>query len=556
MARRRGKQNAGQALQGSFGYPPQTSKPLYPPYPEELSPLPWAEQPPPYQPAPPAQTWPPPPYEADYQQPWPEPWQPPVEPQAPARPRARKAPYVLLFLLSVLMMLGMVYFVMASARPYADFQQQRAFLSRDTFYEGVVVDGVPLGGLSMQEAAARVQATGVERDKALNLQINIDGRQYAITSEQLPFDRNVQAVLESAYALGRQGFPWMLNSDKTPFQVRYEHTQHTAQNKAYLSTAGSYDKQQLRALVMQIDAQLEREPRDAMIQSFDFRTKAFTVTQDEKGASFDEQALFLRLSEALDAGRLSEQIVMNTAPILPRITSVELQNSFMMLSSFSTEATKDTKRNTNIELAANAITGHTVMPDEEFSFNQVVGERTAQKGYQMAPAIAGGVTFDEIGGGVCQVSSTLFNAAAMADMQIVKRSPHAWPSSYVEKGRDATVNWPNLDFSFRNTKSTPVFIVASFAGRRLMVEIYGLRTHPGESIQLRTQLVSTTEPPRDPIYQINASLAPGTQKELKKPRTGYLVETYRVYLRGGTPYHEEKLFNSNYRMVQQVIEYN
>ena len=138
------------------------------------------------------------------------------------------------------------------------------------------------------------------------------------------------------------------------------------------------------------------------------------------------------------------------------------------------------------------------MPGETFSFNDRVGERTAQKGYQMAPAIAGGTTFDEIGGGVCQVSSTLFNAAAMSDMTIVNRSPHAWPSSYIDKGLDATVNWPNLDFSFRNNRETPVFIIAGYAKRKVTVEIYGMISGPGETVALDTTLISTTKPPGEP----------------------------------------------------------
>ncbi len=196
------------------------------------------------------------------------------------------------------------------------------------------------------------------------------------------------------------------------------------------------------------------------------------------------------------------------------------------------------------------------MPGETFSFNQTTGQRTLEKGYRMAAAIAGGATVDEVGGGVCQVSSTLFNAAAMADLTIVKRSPHTWPSNYVEKGRDATVNWPNLDFVFRNDKDTPVFIVAYYQQRQCTVEIYGASLGAGLSIELSTQLTSRTDPPSEPIYENNPQLDPGTMQEKKKARTGYVVETYKVYKQNGVETRWEWLCTSEYPMIQQVIEYN
>ena len=139
---------------------------------------------------------------------------------------------------------------------------------------------------------------------------------------------------------------------------------------------------------------------------------------------------------------------------------------------------------------------------------------------------------------------------------ITTREPHAWPSNYVDMGLDATVNWPNLDFAFRNDTGNPVFIAAGFSGRTLTVELYGRVTDPSESIVLQTELIATTQPPAEPEYRQNTSLLPGTRQEVKKARTGYQVDTYRVYLRDGLQYRREKLFTSKYPMIRQLIEYN
>ena len=123
-------------------------------------------------------------------------------------------------------------------------------------------------------------------------------------------------------------------------------------------------------------------------------------------------------------------------------------------------------------------------------------------------------------------------------------------------GCDATVDYPYLDFKFKNNKDTPIFIIAYYENRTVTVEIYGMTLGAGESIELQTETISTTRPPAEPLYQQNPELPAGTQKELKKARTGYVVNTYRVYLRGGVEYKRELLCKSTYKMVQQVIEYN
>jgi vancomycin resistance protein YoaR len=464
--------------------------------------------------------------------------------------------HLAIFIVCLVLLAAMGFFVLTVGQAQDEFNQKLAFMQRETFFDGVSVDGLPLGGLRQDEAAQKLQQSVTLLDEKLDLQVQVDGKNYQVPADQIPFSRNSRAQLAAAWALGRQGFAWGIGSDKTPFDIRWEHTRHIAASKPDYRTASTYDKADVRRVADLIASQVDREPIIAIIASFDFDTKTFTVTQDVPGAKLDSQALYQAVCDALDAGKRNETIRLDAMPILPQVTSVELQNGFKRLSQFSTDTTSDEKRNTNILLAARKISGSTVMPGETFSFNKATGERSADKGYQMAPAVAGGVTFDEIGGGVCQVSSTLFNAAALADMSIVSRSPHAWPSNYVDKGLDATVNWPGLDFVFRNDKATPIFIVAGYAKRQVTVEIYGMSTGSGESLRLETELTSEIPPPREPSYVQNPLLVPGTQKELKKARTGYSVDTFRVYLLNGVPYRRDKLFTSTYPMVQTVIEYN
>ncbi|MDD4081058.1 MAG: VanW family protein [Eubacteriales bacterium] len=481
-------------------------------------------------------------------------------PHDPPLPReevpARRGRWGVLAVMSLALIIGIGYWVLTASRAEQDYNNKAESLGSQVFFDQIYVDGYPVGGMTFAQAESALAQQAAAARSSLAITLNVDEATYQITQQQLPFQRNTRAVLEEAWSIGRQGFSWMVGEDITPFEVRWRHVAQTARDKAYFATQVTYEAQDLRALCESIAGQISREPVNAVVASFDFSTKAFTVTRDVPGRRIEPNDLMAPLAQALDRGDYQAIITLDSTPILPRVTSVDLQNGFAMLASFTTKTTSDNDRNNNIALAARALNGKSLMPGEALSFNESTGKRTIESGYRGAPAIAGGVLIDDVGGGVCQVSSTLFNAAALAGMTIVEREPHAWPSSYVDKGLDATVNWPNLDFVFRNDKEAPVFLIAYYADRKVTVEIYGMRTGPGESLKLETEVTGSTVPPNEPLMQPNPSLPPGARQELKKARTGFVVDTYRVYFRDGVAYRREKLFTSRYPMVQQVIEYN
>ncbi len=457
---------------------------------------------------------------------------------------------------SLLLILFSLYSVYTAYQNYPSFIRKAKALGSGVFFDGIVLDGVPVGGMGKNQVLSMFSQTAENKDPRLNIQLMIDEAAYTVTGGEIPFTRNTASVAEEAWSIGRQNFLAGLGSSLTPFEIRWQHARQTARDKAYFLTRVSYDRAAVASLARSICSQLARDPVNAVIQEFNFSTKEFKVSQDVQGRRMSEEDVANALTQALDSGNYSASIILHSTPILPAVSSVELRNSFTQLASFSTKTTSDEDRNNNIALAAQAISGRTVMPGEVFSFNEATGRRVIEKGYRGAPAILGGVLIDDVGGGVCQVSSTLFNTAALAGMTIVARSPHAWPVSYLDKGFDAAVNWPDLDFKFRNDKNTPVFLIAYYSKRTVTVEMYGMLGAPGESIRLETQLISTTQPPGEPLMQPNPSLPPNTTRELKQARTGYVVDTYRIYLQNGAEIRREKLFTSKYNMVQQVVEYN
>ena len=164
-----------------------------------------------------------------------------------------------------------------------------------------------------------------------------------------------------------------------------------------------------------------------------------------------------------------------------------------LLSTFSTNySTRDTDRTTNLRLAANKINGTVLMPGETFSYNQIVGARTIAAGYKEAPIYVSGEVVDGLGGGICQITSTLYNAVIYANLEIVERSNHQFVPSYVSASRDATVVYGSIDFKFKNNRDYPIKLVCSVSGGVANFQIFGMKTENDYEVEISSYQTGTT----------------------------------------------------------------
>ena len=441
-----------------------------------------------------------------------------------------------------------------------NFGQERRAMFTDRIYPGTFIDNVQVDGMTREEAVRAVNAVHQDRDRAFDIIVTVGNESWHVNSERVPVSRNTEEIVERAWAAGRSNTASLGAGDTTPFQERVrtlsERISTANPHPETFATVQDYDHEALRNLTDGIVNYVNRDPVNSMVQSFDFNTKAFTFTEDKPGARIDPDGLYSQLTDLLDSGVTQREIWVVPDKIIAEITKAELMNSFGLISAYSTQTTNNKNRNTNIELSARAINGKTVLPGEIFSFNGATGERTAAKGYKEAPAISGGQSKDEVGGGVCQTSSTLFNAVVRADLEIIERNPHAWPSSYIEKGFDATVNWPGLDMKFRNNTDQPVFIVAGYKNRQVTVNIYGMSLGPGVKIDLESELIRTIPQPEGINYVVNTELAPGESKKTVTGRKGYEVNTWKIWYNGSREVKRELLFKTTYKAYQETVEYN
>lgn len=222
------------------------------------------------------------------------------------------------------------------------------------------------------------------------------------------------------------------------------------------------------------------------------------------------------------------------------------------ISTFSTKYdASNINRSTNLAIAANKINGRVLMPGELFSFNAVVGKRTIEEGYKDAKIYADGGVVDGLAGGICQISSTLYNAALLANLEIVERRNHSYPASYIQVGRDATVVYGVKDLQFKNSRSYPIKIEGSVKNGVAEFTIYGIEE--SEEYEIKILPVTTGTIPHGTEYIQDASLAPGQQVVAQSGHLGYRVTTYIEKRLNGELVSKEILSNDTYSPMQTKI---
>ena len=208
-------------------------------------------------------------------------------------------------------------------------------------------------------------------------------------------------------------------------------------------------------------------------------------------------------------------------------------------------------RSNNLSLASKKINGTIVMPDEVFSYNKVVGERTIEAGYKEAGAYSGGGVIQSVGGGICQISSTIYNTALLANLEIVDRSNHAFATSYVPASRDATVSWGYIDFKFKNTRKYPIKIVSSANNGVAKVSIYGIKEEKEYEVVIQSTVTSYI--PNSVKYISDSSLKQGKEVVEQYGHEGCKSEAYRILKLNGEVISKTLLSKDTYDPMQTII---
>lgn len=469
-------------------------------------------------------------------------------------------------------------------------------------FPGVTVGTIPVGGMSRSAAVDKIE----KESGAL-----YEGQSVSVTIYETTYDIPVEDVLQSvdseqsaanAFAVGRTGNPFvrMWNVIKAA----------AGQNEAQI--AATVDEDGLTQALEEIASKALTEPveptweigTDTMTiyagkPGVNFDSAAVEQVLDEKIRlmDFEPYEVSVELSETpqIDIDKIAEQVIGDPVSatvskedgktIIPekvgvqfdveeartiigdgsaesyeipvtttaaKVTAEKLEEVLFRdtLASCSTSLNEgNVPRTNNVRLASAAINGTILNPGEEFSYNNVVGERTTERGYQSAGAYSGNEIIDEVGGGVCQPSSTLYMAVLRADLEVTQRVNHSFTVAYTPLGEDATVSWGGPDFCFKNDTDYPIKILAEQSNGQLTMTIVGTKTSD-KTVTTRTEVIETYTPQR--IEKKDNSMMVGQSRVEVSGIPGYSTRTYKIITENGQT-TEELANTSNYIKRDEVV---
>jgi len=471
-----------------------------------------------------------------------------------ASPRQGNARRIVISLLVVFLVLSVVCFAGYEVRKrIVDYkkwiQHMREVVEVPTFYHGIWVDDVDLGGMTFEEASGILQQKANEKLEKIRFELVYGGKRWVFTYEDINAYIDWDIKIVEAYEAGRRG----------TLEERYNKVKEIEANGLKLQTSLYYDLDRIKSDIEAIADEISYDAVDAEIRFYPNRAHKFEITEEKSGLYLDAHEVFNTIKQMMEKGEYGE-ILLTPTPVAPRVTKADLQKLTHRIVQFSTSLEGSSEdRKHNVRLALSKLNGYRLDPGEVLSFNQVVGPRTAKAGFRPAPVIMPDKSMqDDYGGGVCQASSTLYNAALRANLEIVERYHHSFPVAYLPAGLDATVSYGGADLKIKNNRETPVFIRTFSSGDNVYVEIYG-EPFPNngyiECTSVIKEVVPAPQPKRILDKQGKYVKQPGGQYEYVKSRNGYRVTSYKTYYENGKKVWTEVIANDYYRPIQGIIYY-
>ena len=426
---------------------------------------------------------------------------------------------------------------------YISYRNICATLGQNTFYDGVTLEGDSLSGMTLFDAIEKY--TRQQGDLASSTQITVTamGNTYTLDSGSVQMSSDLQATLNQAYSVGRSG----------SFEERYAQLQQLSTNGMDFSLRRDWNEGILRDKIAEIASDVYVQGKNATVESFDPDSGEFTFSSEVTGYELDEEDLYSQITQAIANGNVTAHIEAKVDVVEPEYDVAYMEAHFGRIAMQRTNTTSNSNRNNNIKLATACFDGMRVEPGETVSFNDTTGERSPEKGYKPAGAYSGGVLIEEPGGGVCQVSTTLYNAVVKAGLEIIERSPHSRPVDYISIGLDAAVDYGNQDMKFKNNTDFPIFISAEYYDRTLTFKVYGHQMADGMYIMLEGEKTGTISPLSSVTERNDPTLPAGTRKE-EPARSGARAVSYKVlYDADNNEISREKLDDSTYPASGTVI---
>lgn len=412
----------------------------------------------------------------------------------------------------------------------------------DTLPDGIYVGEYNLGGMTEEEANKKIQDL-VGQMESQKITLVVDGQPMETTAKELGFHwSNPEAVNQAASA-------WQGGN----LIKRYLNKKDIEKNHVIIPLETALDDGRLEAFINEKCASAMVEPQNASIIR---ANGAFTVTPSVTGKNVDIKATKDALNAALANG-LSKPVTANAtvSDVNPAITTEALSTINDILGTFSTSfSSSGASRSTNLKVGSSKINTRVLMPGETLSGYECMHPFTVSNGYATAAAYENGQVVDSVGGGVCQISTTLYNAVLRAELLVAQRQNHSMVVSYVKPSQDAAIAGTYKDLKFTNNYSTPIYIEGYTSGKTITFTIYGKETRPANrTFDFVSETLSVTDPGA-PKEVVDPAMAPGSRKQVQSAHTGIKSRLWKVVYLDGVEQSREILHTDTYNPSKAIIK--
>ena len=423
-------------------------------------------------------------------------------------------------------------------------------VQEDVIYNNIFINNVSVSGLNRIKARKKVEDELKNIIKTGNITLSSGDKEFTMSLSELDFKANFKKVVDEAFDFAREG----------ELKERYDKVISLEENPMHMTSEITYDKEKLKAKLEEFAGEVLVMPTNATMQK---NGDNFEIIEGITGLELDVDATADKVYAVLDGvdfanladfnmPELNDEIILRESQ--PEYSAEDFDSSKELIGTAKSFYTgRGTNRGINMEVAASNINNYVVYPGQIFSTNKAFGPTTFENGYRDAPVIVEGELVDGLGGGVCQVSSTLYNALLYSELEITERRNHSLKVGYYGWGYDATLAGDYIDLKFKNDTDYPVLIESYLSTNEVIVNIYGKEIHePGRTVELNNSLVTSKNPPAEKLIYTD-TLAAGARQVKVSAQTGYTYDLFKNIYQDGVLIETVKVNTSVYSPRQAQI---
>lgn len=410
-------------------------------------------------------------------------------------------------------------------------------------YPNVSIENVSVENLTKKEAYLLLNNKVSKNILTKNIILHVNEEDYEINCKSLNFNFYISQAINTAFSIGHH-------------ENLFEKYQMLKNPNAYtIHMYFTYDNEILNSKLNSIAENVNIKEKNASIIRND--KSQFEITKETIGYYLNQNYILEQIPNLIKSNynSNSKNIILDAKidKVTPKITSEILSTINYRLSSHISDFSRSSLgRKTNIKIATETINSTVIMPGDIFSFNKVVGQTTEIKGYKKAKVIKNNKIIDDLGGGICQVSTTLFNAALKCNLNIIERSHHTLPSTYVPLGLDAAISSNYLDLKFKNNLDYPIYIEGYCSESKIRFNIYSNNSLNKNSYVIETEVYEIVD--NKTKYIDDSTLSPGRERVEIVGTKGYKVRVYLITYENGKKSSKNLLYDDYYKPIDKIIK--